>query len=443
MAAFRLLSRAYYRFRRLGPPLPADGPVILVANHVNGLLDPAAMLHFAERELVFLGKEPLLRMPFFGALFRAMEIVPVWRAQDGADTAQNAKTFAAVGEALAKGRVVVLFPEGKSHDEPGLQPLKTGAARMALGVDPALAGEVRIVPVGIVYERKKRFGSRATLLAHQPIDVGTFRTPDGPNDRAAVLALTARIEQALRSVTIDVAVHEDRRILELAERIWEPARGPERVERLAAFAQAASDLRQADPVRIEALRGRLAAFAACLRPLGATVDHLELRYDLGRVLGFAARIALELLLFVPFVVLGALWWGVPTLALHLIGRRAIEKPDLYGTYKALASLVLVPLWHVGACLVLWLALGRPWHALWVFAFAPPVGLFGLHAFRRQRWLWREAFVFLRFAVSGGLVEKLRRERSSLAAEIGALAALPRPAARAATRTSDLTSPHPT
>jgi 1-acyl-sn-glycerol-3-phosphate acyltransferase len=425
MGFFRRLSKLYYRFTRLGPTLPSSGPVIVVANHVNGLLDPAAMLHFAERELVFLGKEPLLRMPLFGALFRAMHIVPVYRAQDGADTTQNAKTFAAVGEALVKERVVVLFPEGKSHDEPGLQPLKTGAARMALGVDPRVAGEVKIVPVGIVYERKKRFGSRATLLSHPPIDVADFRTPDGAADRAAVLALTARIEQALKSVTIEVSVHEDRRILELAERIWQPARGAERVERLATFAEAASDLRQADPARIERLRGRLAAFAACLRPLGARVDHLELQYDARRVLGFGARIALELCVFLPLLALALVWWGVPTLAMHLIGQRAVHKPDLYGTYKALASFVLVPLWHVAVCALVAFGLDEPLRAALLFVIAPPIGLLALHGFRRQRWLWREVFVFVRFVLSGDLVAKLRAERDDLAREIEELAALPR------------------
>jgi 1-acyl-sn-glycerol-3-phosphate acyltransferase len=425
MGFFRRLSKLYYRFTRLGPPLPKSGPVILVANHVNGLLDPAAMLHFAERELVFLGKEPLLRMPVFGALFRAMRIVPVYRAQDGADTTLNTKTFAAVGEALVQGRVVVLFPEGKSHDEPGLQPLKTGAARMALGVDPRVAGEVKIVPVGIVYERKKRFGTRATLLTHPPIDVADFRTDGGAEDRAAVLALTARIEQALKSVTIEVSVHADRRILELAERIWLPARGAERVERLATFAEAAADLRQADPARIERLRGRLAAFAACLRPLGARVDHLELQYDARRVIGFGARIALELCAFLPLIALASVWWGVPTLAMHLVGRRAVQKPDLYGTYKALASLVLVPLWHVGVCALLAFGLDEPMRAALAFVLAPPIGVLALHAFRRQRWLWREVFVFVRFVLSGDMVAKLRAERDDLAREIEELAALPR------------------
>lgn len=422
MSFFRRLSRIYYRFRRIGPDLPEDGPLILVANHVNGLLDPAAMLHFAERELCFLGKEPLLRMPLFGGLFRSMEVVPVFRAEDGADTNQNQRTFEAVWRALEAGKTIVMFPEGKSHDLPGLQPLKTGAARMALGTDPSRAGEVRIVPVGIVYERKKRFGSRVTLLAHEALDAGAFRTPDGANDRDAVRAFTARIEEALREVCVDVTDHEDRPILEIAERVWNPAAGPERVERLAALARASSDLRQSDPARIERLRGRLAAFADCLASLGATVDHLDLAVPTRRVFGFTSRILVGLLVHLPLIVLALAWWLVPALAMHLIGTRAIEKPDLYGTYKALASLVLVPAWHLGATAWLWLGAGQPLWAAAAFLLAPPIGVLAVHGFRRERWLWREALVFSRLALSGRLVESLRRERADLATEIETLAA---------------------
>lgn len=421
MSFFRRLTRIYYRFRRIGRALPEDGPLILVANHVNGLLDPAAMLHFAERELCFLGKEPLLRMPLFGALFRAMEVVPVYRAEDGADTNQNLRTFEAVWAALEAGKTIVMFPEGKSHDLPGLQPLKTGAARMALGADPSRSGEVRVVPIGIVYERKKRFGSRVTLLAHEAIDAGEFRTPDGPNDRDAVRAFTARIEAALRDVCVDVTEHEDRAILELAERIWNPAPGPERVERLAALARASSDLRQSDPARIERTRGRLAAFADCLAALGATVDHLDLRVPPRRVLAFTSRVLLGLFVHLPLFALALVWWSVPALAMHLIGSRAIAKPDLYGTYKALASLVLIPAWHLLACGWLWLGADRPLWAALAFVLAPPVGVLAVHGFRRERWLWREAAVFTRLALSGRAVESLRRERADLAAEIEALA----------------------
>ena len=56
------------------------------------------------------------------------------------------ETFAAVERALAAGDVICLFPEGVSHVSGRLEPLRTGAARMALAA--AAAGRhVSIVPV--------------------------------------------------------------------------------------------------------------------------------------------------------------------------------------------------------------------------------------------------------------------------------------------------------
>src|SRR6185503_4225644 len=128
----RRAVRLYYRVSSLGGAVPASGPVVLVGNHPNGLVDPVLVAGASPRVVRFLGKAPLFDMPLLGQVLRGLEALPVHRAQDG-DTRGNVETFAAVYAALARGEVVCLFPEGKSHDEPALQTLKTGAARMALG----------------------------------------------------------------------------------------------------------------------------------------------------------------------------------------------------------------------------------------------------------------------------------------------------------------------
>jgi len=40
--------------------------------------------------------------------------------------------FVAARQLLAKGGTIGICPEGVSHDEPGLRPIKTGAARISL-----------------------------------------------------------------------------------------------------------------------------------------------------------------------------------------------------------------------------------------------------------------------------------------------------------------------
>jgi 1-acyl-sn-glycerol-3-phosphate acyltransferase len=83
--------------------VPANGPVIFILNHPNALMDPLVLLCRAGRPVSFLAKEPLFRMPVIGTLVRAMDSIPVYRRMDQADTANNAKTFAAARDLLKRG----------------------------------------------------------------------------------------------------------------------------------------------------------------------------------------------------------------------------------------------------------------------------------------------------------------------------------------------------
>src|ERR1700756_2301683 len=109
--------------------LPRDGPVILVLNHPSGLIDPVFLLCFTPRRVSLLAKAPLFRMPVIGWFCRALEAIPVYRRQDaGTDPAQNRETFETARRVLARGGAIGLFPEGTSHSEAKLRPMKTGAA---------------------------------------------------------------------------------------------------------------------------------------------------------------------------------------------------------------------------------------------------------------------------------------------------------------------------
>ncbi|MGH9311985.1 MAG: 1-acyl-sn-glycerol-3-phosphate acyltransferase, partial [Vicinamibacterales bacterium] len=110
----KLVTWAFYRVATRGAP-PSSGAVLLVANHPNALLDPAVVWATSGRDVRFLAKEPLFRMPVIGRMLRAGGAIPVYRAIDAADTSKNAAMFAAVGDALAAGDAVCIFPEGTSH----------------------------------------------------------------------------------------------------------------------------------------------------------------------------------------------------------------------------------------------------------------------------------------------------------------------------------------
>ena len=110
----------------------ARGPRLLVAHHVNSLVDPLLIFALIPGPPRFLAKSTLWRHPVVAPLIILSDALPVFRHQDGVDVSRNLDTFANAREILCAGGTVALFPEGRSHSEPRPLPLKTGAARIAL-----------------------------------------------------------------------------------------------------------------------------------------------------------------------------------------------------------------------------------------------------------------------------------------------------------------------
>ena len=144
-ALARLLVRVFFRSIEIedGENLPASGPVVLVANHTNGLVDGLLLLATLRRYPRFLGKSTLFGVPPLWPFLKLAGVIPVDRAIDAAAGDHNASAFATSHALLRQGGMVAVFPEGISHDETTLQPLKTGAARIALETLPTAGPRTR------------------------------------------------------------------------------------------------------------------------------------------------------------------------------------------------------------------------------------------------------------------------------------------------------------
>jgi len=110
------------------------------------------------------------------------------------DPARNADAFDAVLDVLEAEGAVLLFPEGKSHSDPALAPLKTRLARMALMARAERClNRILIIPIGLTFERKWEARSRVLMQFGTPI-MCVAGVPNEPND---VGALTRRVDACL------------------------------------------------------------------------------------------------------------------------------------------------------------------------------------------------------------------------------------------------------
>jgi len=201
-----LLVRVFFRRVEIegAERLDTARPTVLVANHRNGLVDAVLLLATLPRSPRFLGKSTLFAIPPLWPLLKLARVVPVHRTEDRGAGARNAKAFVASRAILSDGGMLAVFPEDISHNEPALQRLHTGAARIALeaSVDDGVRN-LDTVAVALVYDAKSRFRSTALLRVGTPQPVQgwnqAYRT-DGPG---TVRALTDDLATRLRSVGPD------------------------------------------------------------------------------------------------------------------------------------------------------------------------------------------------------------------------------------------------
>jgi 1-acyl-sn-glycerol-3-phosphate acyltransferase len=188
--------------------LPASGPLLLVANHPNALVDAMLVSVAAPRRVLLTAKATLFEQPLLATALRGVGVVPLRRAKDepsatsspASSAGRNADAFRMVTRALAGGGAVLVFPEGISHDAPAIAPLRSGAARMALMAHDAGVA-LRVVAVGLTYEEKERPRSRVLVRIGEPLDVEEWLITHG----TGVAALTAEIDARLRRVTLNFA----------------------------------------------------------------------------------------------------------------------------------------------------------------------------------------------------------------------------------------------
>lgn len=111
--------------------LPRSGGVIVVANHISNA-DPVLLgeyLIWAGRWPHYLGKSDIWKVPGLGWLARSCEQIPVYR-----NTERASESLVHAEEALAKGQLVAIYPEGTITGDPDGWPMtgRRGAAHLAL-----------------------------------------------------------------------------------------------------------------------------------------------------------------------------------------------------------------------------------------------------------------------------------------------------------------------
>jgi 1-acyl-sn-glycerol-3-phosphate acyltransferase len=408
----RAIAHIFYRVDVVGAP-PSDGPLLLLPNHPNALLDPALVIATARRPVRFLAKSTLFKGAF-GPLMRAAGAIPVYRKQDAAEVQRNAESFAAVDAALARGEAVCIFPEGISHSSGMLEPLRTGAARMALSA-AAAGADLHLVAVGINLERKVAFRSRVTIAYGQPMAVTNAAGP--PSNKDSVHALTAGITERMRSLLVEAEPMQDAALVERLHRLLQSERQAhgreEALERRRLIAEGLQRLRRERPEWYEHALVQLRRYDDRLRRFGMADAALDWDLSHGAAWRFAARELPLGLVLLPIAWLAIAVFAVPYAVTD--GAAKLSKDmDVTATMKVLGGLAIYGAW-VGGISV---AAGWFWGAASALAalfLLPSLAVAGLFALEREASAWQTARSWLAVRSAHPTTTRaLKRRRAELA-----------------------------
>lgn len=132
----------FFRWRFIGlDKVPRSGPAIIAANHIS-YFDPLCHAYFvvkSGRRPRFFAKAELWRNPFLRFVLGNAGQIPVERGSGETGPVEKAE------DALARGEVVVIYPEATITTTDDLTPMrgKTGVARVAL------ASGAPVIPVAV------------------------------------------------------------------------------------------------------------------------------------------------------------------------------------------------------------------------------------------------------------------------------------------------------
>jgi 1-acyl-sn-glycerol-3-phosphate acyltransferase len=418
--------------------LPATGPVLLVANHPNSLIDPVLLGVVARRPVCLLAKAPLFNVPVFGTMLRAAGMVPAYRgADDPKAVKRNLDSLAAAARALAtEGGVLGIFPEGKTHDAPRLAQVKSGAARLALQALAAGATDLRVVTVALNYERKEKLRSAIWVRIGEPISAAAWLADHAGDEHTAMRALTPELDLRLRRDLIDLDDPTWETLLDdvawlLPRKTRRAAAGLTALRERKQVADALNHFQKTAPDHSRAASARVSAHAAALRAVG--LDSGALLFN-QRGPALVLRLAADA--FGAWCGGAFALWG---LALHLVPfgisrlvASALGRGDraTLALWRLLFGAFLLLIWY-GALALAAAAYFQPWVVIFLAAIAPASGLFGVRWLRVQRSRARSWWAEFRLLFDRSRAAALRAEHAAIATLLSRYAAewAEQPAAR--------------
>ncbi len=358
----RLGLRVFFRRLEVRHPerLRLPGPLMLCSNHPNTLMDPLVTAVHRRQLVAFLVKSTLFQNAILGAIMRSVNCIPIYRRQDaaaGGASALTARELATNNEAsfgrcydyLEHGGTVMIFPEGTSVSERRLRPLKTGAARIALGTEARHDFKLglKLVCVGTNYFDPSKFRSDVLLNVAPPIIIADYAERYYQDPHAAADELTEEIRRRLTRRLVISRDAADDQLAQQIERTFgdhlnpddDPSTLYDNFQLSRTLLDAVAWFEQHDPGRLATLQAALGSYLATLQQHKLDDEALDQSHRPGtRLLDY-----LNLGLGLPIWLYGLLTNYLPYEIPSQVAYRATEETEFIAAIMLAVGMVTFPL----------------------------------------------------------------------------------------------------
>jgi 1-acyl-sn-glycerol-3-phosphate acyltransferase len=194
--------------------IPIGKPILFVANHRNGFIDPVLIATSPMQVLHFLTRASAFKNPIVNFLLRSIKMIPIYRIRDGLDSiAKNQEVFEACNLIFSKNGSILIFPEGNHGFPRSVRTLSKGFTRIAFGfLDHNPQQGLYIVPVGINYSNISKAFEKVSIHYGKPFMANDFY--DSSISNLSIEKLKTKVFEELKTLTTHIENIEKHDLIE-------------------------------------------------------------------------------------------------------------------------------------------------------------------------------------------------------------------------------------
>ena len=409
--------------------IPDKGPLLVVSNHPNTFMDPIVTASLLKQPVYFIAKSTVFGGKFQNWMLRQMHLIPINRREDNPEQpVSNEEAFAASFKALRQGKTILIFPEGNSFNQRRLRKIKTGTARIALGVEAENQNQLglQILPVGLNYSAPTRFRSEVFVNFGEPISVARYSQAFEQDPQGTVLALTEDIRHSLEKLIIHTPTDEEDELARQVELLYKekiaaaaPSTAPPHEHSFIlsrAIVKSINYFSQTAPARVAALKRNISNYMLQLKRLQLRDAILGMGHQ-----DIIRRSMMGLLFMVtgfPVYLYGLVHNYLPYIIPSKVARAVTKEEEWYAPIMLTTGIFSFPVFHgLEVWLVAkWFGIGLPW--LLLYAFSLPLSGFFTLAYWNKLVRTQEHWLLLRlFFKRQHVVDNLRAQRTAILDEL--------------------------